>query len=171
MTLIIAILVTSKNIDEVPALVKFLLPLERVSIKIIPLQENFYSKNAFNHSSVMLPKNLWPTKEKTKKFFWWLAKYQDRLKTSREHLRVIAAYYENPKSSLKIPCRVSTSSLIIHPSGGVSLCYSFPQIGSALGNLKKILNSSAAQKQRKSIGNCKKYCRVLTCSFINQSKK
>ena len=70
--LIIAILVTSKNIDGVPALVKFLLPLKRVNFRINPLQENFFSKHAFNHSSVMLPKNLWPAKNKTKKLFRWL---------------------------------------------------------------------------------------------------
>lgn len=168
--LIASMLVTSKNIEEIPALIKFLMPLNRVNFRINPLQENFYSENAFNHSSVILPKDLWPTKEKIKKLFSWLAKYQERFKTTKEHLRLIENYYLNPKSSLKIPCRVSTGSFIVHPSGGVSLCYSFPEIGSALGNLKKILNSSAARKQRKEIEKCRKYCRILTCSFVNQNK-
>lgn len=169
--LIIAILVTSKNIEEIPALIKFLLPLKRVNIRINPLQEIFYSENAFNYFKVILPENLWPAKEKTKKLFRWLAKYQDRLKTSKEHLKVIENYYRNPENSLKIPCRVGEGSLIINPSGGISLCYSFPEIGSALGNLKKILSSDAAQKQRKEIEKCKKYCRILTCSFVNQVRQ
>lgn len=166
--LIVSILVTSKNIEEIPALVEFLLLLKRVNVRINPLQERFWSENAFNYSSAILPKDLWPAKDKTKRFFQWLAKYQDRIKTSEEHIKTVAAYYENPKSSLKIPCEVATGSFIVHPSGKISLCYGFPEFGSALGNLEKILSLDVAQRQRKAIGNCKKYCRILTCSFADQ---
>jgi len=169
--LIIAILVTSKNIEEIPKLIKFLLSLKRTSIRINALQEIFSSENTFEYRKSILPRDLWPAKDKTKKLFRWLAKYQNRIKTTKEHMKIIENYYRNPKSVLKIPCRVSTGSLIIHPSGKVGLCYSMPEFGSALNDLKKLLNSSAARKQRKKIENCKKYCRILACSFVNQNKK
>ncbi len=169
--LIVSMLAASKNIKEIPKLIKFLLLLKRVNIRIHPLQEDFYSKNAFDHSNVILPKDLWPSKKKIRNLFSWLTQYQDRLKTTKEHLKVMENYYRNPESSLKMPCKVSTGSLIIHPSGGISLCYSFPEIGNALGDIKKILSSDAAKNQRKKIKKCKKYCRVLTCSFVNQKQK
>ena len=165
----IAILITSKNIQEVPALIDYLVGLRNVVIRLNALTEIYNSEKSADLSVYKIPEALWPKAEAIEKVFECIMAHKDKIKTTEEHLKTIKEYYLNPASALEHPCRVHESSLIITSDGKVSLCYKLPPFGDARGDLAQLLDSPEAEAQRTATKHCRKGCRILACNFINQA--
>ncbi|PJE58547.1 MAG: hypothetical protein COU81_00190 [Candidatus Portnoybacteria bacterium CG10_big_fil_rev_8_21_14_0_10_36_7] len=81
-------------------------------------------------------------------------------------------YYINPSSSLQLRCFAGLKNLSINPDGEVLLCLKRRAVGNVLtSNIKDILSSKSAMKERRLIKKCKKYCRIKGLNFSRGVKE
>ncbi|EKD57016.1 MAG: glycosyl transferase family 2 [uncultured bacterium] len=161
----IGILITSKNISDIPKLIEYLLQFDNISIILQPLDEIVYSPESKNIKKTVLPNNLWPDKKEVIKLFNDLDKNASKIKNTLSHLQAIKRYYLNPKSALSQRCFAGQRNLIISPNGDVSFCFKHKKVGNLKNNtLREILKNKAIDG-RKEIKNCQKYCRILGCLY------
>lgn len=166
----IGLLITSKNIKEVPSLVQYLQKLPNTSIILQPLDEKVESLESKNRISTKLDQELWPTKNDTNTFFDWITHNNKNIKNSLANIEAIRKYYLNPNDILKYRCFAGQRNLVVYPNGDVALCFK----GGIVGNLKeqnleKILDNAVAERQK--IKHCKKYCRIIGCNFSRGLKE
>ncbi|PJE58546.1 MAG: hypothetical protein COU81_00185 [Candidatus Portnoybacteria bacterium CG10_big_fil_rev_8_21_14_0_10_36_7] len=161
----VGVLITKQNISQIPELINYFNKFERVSIVIQMLDEIIESLDSKNKSINNLEQNLWPNNDAVNKFFNWLGVHMKNIKNSSANLEAIKNYYLNPKSVLAYRCFSGQRNLVIYPNGDVALCFKRPVIGNLIReNLNYILNKKAIS-ERKAIGQCQKYCRIIGCNF------
>lgn len=90
------------------------------------------------------------------------------INNSIRHLRCMSKYLKNPKGPeiSHIPCKIGSKNFLIDPFGNVRIC----SIMEPIGNIKEdsprnIWNSKKALQERQKIRECRKTCRLLTCTF------
>lgn len=165
----IGILITTKNIRNIPKLINFYQQKDYSYINLIlqpldePIGENPISgknkKETINH--------LWPDTKSVKEFFTWLENNNiSNIKNSKASLKVIEKYYLDQKSALARRCFAGQRNLVIYPDGKVSLCYKGSTIGNiAKENLFSILSGKKACQERLEFKKCPKHCRIIGCNF------
>jgi len=162
----IGILITARNIKELPNLIEFLKKYQNVSIILQPLDESIESESSKNPHTNLLLQELWPNKKDVIAFFQWIEENPQMIKNNQAGLRAIKEYYSDPTSSLKYRCFAGQRGLIIHPDGRLALCFK----GRIIGNLKNeslqhILAGENAQQERIRTKHCQKCCRIIGCNF------
>ncbi len=162
----VGVLLTGKNISQLPALLTYLKTLSGVSAILQPLDESVESSASKNLSANSLPAELWPEPAAVKTFFAWLGEQADLLKNSPANLAAIEKYYLQPESVLVYRCFASQKNLIIYPDGQAAFCFKT----GAIGNLREkkladILRGAGAKQTRRAIKTCSKYCRIVGCNF------
>ncbi len=165
----IGILITSKNILDIPTLINFYNKPEysKISLILQPLDEPIGLNPVIGKNKTETIENLWPDEESTNNFFSWLAKNKPtNIKNSPASIAAIWKYYLDQKSALTRRCLAGQRSLVIYPNGDISLCYK----GNIIGNLttkklETILSCSKTSAQRKIIKTCQKSCRIIGCNF------
>ncbi len=81
-------------------------------------------------------------------------------------LECMAAYFENPRSILSVPCVGPVSTMNVDPFGHIRLCYGLAPIGNALRDSPRALwRSAAARAQRREMRSCDQICRILNCNL------
>jgi len=164
----IGVLITAKNIADLPELLKYLKTLSGASIILQPLDESVESEASKDKQSSRLLESLWPAKNEAVKFFdWVLANYKNcPIKNSPANIKAMAEYYLNPPNVLKYRCFAGQRNLVVYPNGEVALCFKGQVIGNlAKENLGDILKDEKASRERKNIKICGKYCRIIGCNF------
>jgi len=165
----IGVLITSKNISEIPSLIKhYNHPrYDNISIVLQPLDEPIGVAPTSGKSKTQTINNLWPNEKDIKDFFYWLKKNNyKKIKNSKASLKAIEKFYINHHSALNRRCLAGQRSLVIYPDGNLSFCFKRKFIGNiAKDNLKKILSSKEALAERLGIKKCEKYCRIIGCNF------
>lgn len=161
----VGILITSYNINQIPALIDYLYDLGDISIIIQPLDEiieSYQSKDMIKNEMVL---GLWPEAEKSKVLFKWLKDNSIKLKNSLANLSAIEEYYLDPKIVLKYRCFAGQRNMVVYPTGDISLCFKRKFIGNIKKEkLKKIMGENAII-ERRGIRGCGKYCRIIGCNF------
>ena len=166
----IGLLLTSKNIQTAPALIKYLQALPNTSIILQPLDEEVESTESKDRTKNKLITELWPTRNEVDNFFDWVVLNHQKIKNSLINIQAIRQYYTNPKDILKYRCFAGQRNLVIYPNGNVALCFK----GSVVGNihqqeLEVILKQATGE--RKKIKHCQKYCRIVGCNFSRGLKE
>lgn len=161
-----AILITRKNIAEIPALIKKLKELgENLSFILQPLDETIEGGGIMDWENNFIEDNLWPGKEETEKLFEELKKHSRWIKNWPRQ-KIIRQYYLNPKSVLKNRCFAGQRNLVVFPEGEISFCFKGRKLG-GLGesNFENIFKSKKAGEERRRIKKCRKYCRIIGCNY------
>lgn len=168
----IGVLITSENIDDLEELITYLQKLKNCQIILQPLDESIESEESKKSRKNILPKNLWPQKDKVQEFFKWLRKNSKNIKNSKDNLRVIENYYLLPRSALKRKCFAGQKGFMVYPNGNVSFCFKRKNIGNINNDdIAKILKSSNTRSERKGIKNCRKYCRISGCNYSRRIRE
>lgn len=164
----VGVLMTAKNMADLPELIIFLKTLKNANIILQPLDESIESAESKNKAVNHSVSELWPAKEDSSKFFGWLlTNYKNYpIKNPLASLRAMREYYLQPRSVLKYRCFAGQRNLVVYPNGDVAMCFK----GRILGNLTKenlseILKSKVAREERQNIRRCQKYCRIIGCNF------
>jgi MoaA/NifB/PqqE/SkfB family radical SAM enzyme len=164
----VGVLMTAKNMADLPELIKYLKTLKNTNIILQPLDESIESAESKNKTVNQPVSELWPVKEDSSKFFGWLLEnYKDYpIKNPLSSLKAMQEYYLQPSSVLKYRCFAGQRNLVIYPQGDVAMCFK----GRVIGNLTKeslfdIIKGDAAKEERQNIRRCKKYCRIIGCNF------
>lgn len=162
----VGILITAKNIREIPRLIQHLQTIGNVSIILQPLDESIESAESKNLDKNFLLADLWPEKEDVLRFFSWILKNPGKIKNSQRGIKAMEKYYLNPEKILSYRCFAGQRNLVIYPDGSASFCFK----GKRIGNLKNdrvnnLLRMSQAVRERKNIKKCQKYCRIVGCNF------
>lgn len=165
----IGILITRKNIHEIPSLISYLANLNKnISIILQPLDECIESVSSKNMLENNLPQNLWPNKEQLSYFFNYLRKNKiKQIKNSNQNISLLEKYYKNPNSALKYRCFAGQKSYIIYPDGNFSFCFK----GIKLGNFLETKISKNLLTERKKIKRCTKFCRINGCNYSRGIKE
>ncbi|MDD5547399.1 MAG: radical SAM protein [Candidatus Pacebacteria bacterium] len=168
----VGILITSKNIKDLPELIGYLNSLNNTSIILQPLDESVESPESKNKDINELPDTLWPKKEEVNFFFDWILNNRKNIKNSISSIKAIEKYYLDPQSSLSRRCFAGQKNFVVYPNGDAAMCFK----GEKIGNLKKesvheILFGSNAIRERKYINHCRKYCRIIGCNFARGLKE
>ena len=162
----VGVLITEKNIEDLPKLIRRLAETENISIILQPLDEIIESADSKNRNKNYLPKALWPAPDKVKKFFQWLKQNRRIIKNSSAAIRAMENYYLSSEKVLRYRCFAGQRSLVIYPDGQISFCFKGKKIGNILQNkILKVMQSEAASRERKAIKKCRKYCRIIGCNF------
>lgn len=165
----IGILITSKNIQGIPEIIKHYNQddYSNVSIVLQPLDEPIGLEPIIGPDKTKTVENLWPEEKKIKDLFSWLKKNDFKnVKNAAINLGAIGRYYLNKDSVLKRRCLAGQRGLVVYPDGSLSFCYSGKIIGNvAKKDLGQILISSTACNERMNIRRCDKYCRIIGCNF------
>ncbi|HPL95301.1 MAG TPA: radical SAM protein [bacterium] len=160
----IGLLITAQNINEAPALIKFLQTLPKTKIILQPLDEKIESEESKFMADNKLPTDLWPNEKEVNNFFSWLMTNRKNIKNSLVNIKALQEYYLKPSSVLKFRCFAGQRNLVIYPNGDTSFCFKMRPIGNVVQQeLKKILKN--ASRERKVLKKCKKYCRIVGCNF------
>jgi MoaA/NifB/PqqE/SkfB family radical SAM enzyme len=162
---VVGILVTSRNLKTIPALIDWLESLE-VSYILQVLDEVFQSEPAKDFTTTTLVEHLWPDRQDVEQFAQWLgsAHRLRGLRTSPSELRALLAYYRNPRAALRYRCFVGQEKIVINPVGDLAFCYKQRPLGNICSApLCSILTT--ATRERHAIKTCPKYCRILGCNF------
>jgi len=165
----IGVLITSKNIIDIPTLIENYnyQKYKNVSIVLQPLDEPIGLPPITGKDKISTIEDLWPDKKAVKELFSWLRENKPKnLKNSKTNLHAIEKYYLNQKSALERRCFAGQRSLVIYPDGNISLCYKGDAIGNvAKETLQNIFSGKRASAERKKIKKCSKYCRIIGCNF------
>lgn len=162
----IGILITSKNITEIPAFITDLKKKYDVNIYLQSLDESIQSKTSKNLHTNELLNNLWPSKKSVIRLFQWISVNMNLIHDTPTHIQAIQSYYLDPISSLKYRCVAGQQNLIVDPYGNITFCFKGPFLGNALSdNLPDILKGDQAHKERVRIRKCQKFCRIVGCNF------
>jgi MoaA/NifB/PqqE/SkfB family radical SAM enzyme len=168
----IGILLTAKNIANVPELLTWLRGLPNVSIILQPLDESVESMDSKDLSSNKLLTDLWPEPNAVKKFFAGIYADHSRIKNSLDNIKAIEEYYLNPPEVLKYRCFAGQRNCVIYPNGDVAMCFKGKIVGNITkDSIAKILASPAAVFERKAITHCQKYCRIIGCNYSRGIKE
>jgi len=166
----IGILITSKNIKEIPELIKYLQKLPNTSIVLQALDEKIESIESKNKQENKIITNLWPNENDSDEFFKWVFQNNKNIKNSIPNIKAIHEYYMNPDNIIKYICFAGQRNIVIYPNGDLSLCFKRDKIGNInKQELKDILIN--AKSERKNIKYCKKYCRIVGCNFSRGIKE
>lgn len=161
----VGVLITSYNVEQIPALVDYLYNLGNVDVIMQPLDEIIESNQSKNMIDSEVIVNLWPEIDKSKKLFQWLQANNFKLKNSPANIEAMAGYYLKPESVLRYRCFAGQRNMVIYPTGDISLCFKRKFIGNLRKEkLKKIMKINALL-ERKGIRSCGKYCRIIGCNF------
>ena len=165
----VGVLITAKNIADIPALAEYYNRPEydKVSIVLQPLDEPIGTAPTSGLDKTATIENLWPDDESVKKLFSWLKKNgTKKIKNSPASLAAIEKYYLDQKSVLRRRCFAGQRSLVVYPDGQLALCYKGAIIGNmACENLHHILGGEKAKKERLSSKKCSRNCRIIGCNF------
>jgi len=147
----LAVLITSKNIGQIPQLLDYASRLPKTVVIFQPLDEKIESPESKNFIVDNLPRDLWPTDQQTKAFFAYLNKdnYRGLIKNSVSQLELIKDYYLSADGHLNARCFVGQRLLMIDADGSCCLCFKGNTIGNIVDSeIKNILSGSAAKEER-----------------------
>ncbi|HPN54521.1 MAG TPA: radical SAM protein [Candidatus Moranbacteria bacterium] len=165
----IGVLITRKNISDIPNLINYYNRPghEKISIVLQSLDEPIGVEPASGQDKIATIESLWPDKKSIEELFSWLSKNKtQKIKNSTASLSAIKQYYLDQASALKRRCFAGQRSLVIYPDGKLAVCYKGAIIGNmANENLKDILIGEKARKERLKIKKCPKKCRIIGCNF------
>ena len=168
----IGILITSKNIKEIPALMDYFKNLKNISVILQPLDENIESPLSKNRNVNNIRKDLWLEERDAVHFFNWAVKNSGIIKNSVENLSALRRYYAKPLNALDYRCFSGQRNLAVLPGGNVLLCFKGAAVGNiARANLEDILKDKNALNERLRNKKCKKYCRIVGCNFSRGIKE
>jgi hypothetical protein len=89
-----------------------------------------------------------------------------RIDNSFEQLNAFKNYYKNPAKEINKQCFSGFKNFIINEFGKAMLCWNMPAVGNLLiDRPERIWNSKPANQMRKSMGKCKRTCRMLNCNY------
>jgi len=162
----VGLLITAKNIQSLPDLIKYLKKYKNASIILQPLDESVESPDSKDLATNNLLTDLWPKKEEIIDFFNWVVNNHEQIKNSLDNLEAIKKYYLNPPSVLNYRCFAGQRNLVIYPNSDVALCFKGKPIGNLNErSLERTLKGEKALIERKKIKKCQKYCRIIGCNF------
>ena len=168
----VGVLVTAKNIKELPILIKYLDALNNVKVSLQSLDESVEAEGSKNKTRSSLLTDLWPEESDVKKFFGWVLENQTNIKNSLDNIKVIEKYYLNPKNVLKYRCFAGQRNCVIYPDGAVTFCFRGETIGRLPEKeISEILSAREAIQERIDIKHCQKYCRTIGCNFSRGLKE
>lgn len=160
----LGVLITSRNIKELPDLIKYLNNFGTISITLQPLDEEIESEESKNKGINNLLLDIWPTKDEVLEFFSWVIDNRKNINNSLAHIKMIKRYYLEPYRILNYRCFAGQRNFVVYPDGEVAYCFKRESIGNLRErNINQILKNTI--DSRKSIKNCRKYCRILGCFY------
>lgn len=165
----VGILVTARNIREIPSLMHALESIPNARAILQPLDETIapVARGGLGaHAGAATGDSLWPSRDDVERLFAWVFAHEALFKNPRAHLRAIREYYVQPKRTLRRRCFAGQRSVIVSPNGDVSLCFKGAIIGNlATQSLAPCLAGTAARRARRAIRTCPKTCRIVGCNF------
>ena len=169
----IGVLLTAKNIKEIPDLVEYFKDYKNTTLILQVLDEKVESKEAKVDIDNKMPEGLWPEKEDILNFFDWLENNVSAKKLfhERTNFRLIRDYYLDPTMALNYRCFAGQHNCVIYPNGDITLCFKGQIVGNLLQNSLEDILKKGAVAERKKIKNCKKYCRLVGCNFSRGFKE
>ncbi len=154
--ILVNVVITKHNVDEIPDLVKFAgqKKLDSITINAVTLI-NLDIKKGLKH--------LWPNQKKVETAIDKAIEYKKNgypVQNSVRHLKLIKEYYKNPRS-IKEKCQAPLILFRIKTMGYAEMCIR------SLGNVfnespKEIWNSQRTKQIRKEMCKCRKSCVILT---------
>lgn len=154
--ILINMLITKHNVDEIPSLIKFAgqKKLDSITINAVTI---------INPNLKERVKHLWPNQKKVETTIKKAIEYKKKgypIQNSVRHLNLIKEYYKNP-GSIKEKCQVPLMLFRIKTMGHVEMCRI--SIGNVLNESpEEIWNSRKTKQIRKELHNCRKSCAILT---------
>lgn len=162
----IGVLITAKNINDLPELIMYINKFDNTGIILQPLDESVESPDSKNKNVNNLLLDLWPEEEDVSRFFSWIYKNNGHIKNFLDNIKAIEKYYLEPKNVLGYRCFAGQRNFVVYPNGDAALCFKGKVIGNLVrDDIAEILKSPNTVSERKSIKKCQKYCRIIGCNF------
>ncbi|MFH1850041.1 MAG: radical SAM protein [archaeon] len=168
MSLSIATVLCSKNLDEAVQMVGWAEGLRLNGINFQPLTQNFgsaYDPN-WHRQSEFWPKDLSLVNRVIDQLIR-LKRHGAPIHNTILQLELIKEYFRDPERTV-YSCKVGNTNFSVNEYGDVLLCFFMKPVGSILtGDPRKIWSSALADKRRSQISSCKRNCGLLNCNFEN----
>jgi MoaA/NifB/PqqE/SkfB family radical SAM enzyme len=162
----IGVLITAKNINDLPELISYLSKFDNTDIILQPLDESVESPDSKNKNVNNLLLDIWPVKVDILRFFSWIYKNNEKINNFLDNIKAIEKYYLEPKNVLGYRCFAGQRNFVVYPNGDAALCFKGRIIGNLVrDDIAEILKSPNTTSERKSIKKCQKYCRIIGCNF------
>ncbi len=167
-SIIIATVISCKNLKEIPKLIKFVEDNKLNGIVFQPICNNFgrefredwYLDNEF------WPKNQDYEIDNVIDFMIEKRKTTFLVHNNVEQLEMFRRYLKNPNSIDTDECHSGKASFSVSPKGNMHLCFNKESIGNLIENNPiKLWKSNLANERRYEISICKRECKVLNCHY------
>ena len=171
--IVVAFLLNSKNIEELPSFVKHFSE-KNIAVSIQALDTNVQpmtDRQEFETKELISTNSLWPKdKAKTKKVFDELLELKNsgyKIYNRKDSLEVMGKYYLEKFDELKkLPCFAGQNNLIVSAEGNVFFCFDGPMIGNLItDSWETVWRGKRAKEIRKATKHCKSLCRIMNCNF------
>jgi MoaA/NifB/PqqE/SkfB family radical SAM enzyme len=171
--IVVAFLLNSKNIEELPYLVKHFSE-KKIAVSIQALDTNVQpmtDRQEFETKELISTNSLWPKdKAKIEKIFDELLELKNsgyKIYNRKDSLEVMGKYYLEKFDELKkLPCYSGQNNLIVSSKGNAFFCFDGPMIGNLVtDSWENVWRGKRAKETRKAIKKCKSLCRIMNCNF------
>jgi len=171
--LIVACLLNSKNISDLPAFIDFFSKHD-IAVSLQALDTNIQAMSGrldFEQKALISQSPLWPNNKKlVSDIFEKILAMKtagSKIYNRADSLKVMRDYYLDDFAKIKKrPCYVGQNNLIITAEGDAFFCFSGPPIGNLTNNTwLDVWNGREARQIRKRVKHCPALCRVMNCNF------